>query len=170
MNIKRILTIAVLVAPLTMMAQIRIATVNVNEIFNAMPETKEANATLTGLSEQLKAEYELMQSEFNKKYAAYQAIASDDNVPATIKDRRVQEIQDGDREINQFLEKSKATLEMRRQALEAPIREKINAAIKQLGDTGGYTYILDVSTTPVVYSGPTAFDLTQQVKRMLGAE
>ena len=170
MNIKRILTIAVLVAPLTMMAQIRIATVNVNEIFNAMPETKEANATLTGLSEQLKAEYELMQSEFNKKYAAYQAIASDDNVPATIKDRRVQEIQDGDREINQFLEKSKATLEMRRQALEAPIREKINAAIKQLGDTGGYTYILDVSTTPVVYSVPTAVDLTQQVKRMLGAE
>ena len=170
MNIKRILTLAVLVAPLTIMAQIRIATVNVNEIFNAMPETKEANATLTGLSEQLKAEYELMQSEFNKKYAAYQAIASDDNVPATIKDRRVQEIQDGDREINQFLEKSKATLEMRRQALEAPIREKINAAIKQLGDTGGYTYIFDVSTTPVVYSGPTAVDLTQQVKRMLGAE
>ena len=133
MNIKRILTLAVLVAPLTIMAQIRIATVNVNEIFNAMPETKEANATLTGLSEQLKAEYELMQSEFNKKYAAYQAIASDDNVPATIKDRRVQEIQDGDREINQFLEKSKDTLETRRQTLEAPIREKINAAIKQLG-------------------------------------
>lgn len=153
-----------------MMAQMKIATVNVNDVFNSLPETKEAQATLETLSKQLKAEYEFMLTEFNKKYAAYQAMASDTNVPATIKDRRVQEIQDGDRELNQFLETSKVTIEERRQALETPLREKIQAAIKQLGDTEGYTYILDTSATPVVYSGANAVDLTKQVKKMLGAE
>ena len=170
MNIKRFFTLAVVIAPLAIMAQTKIATVDVNEVFNALPETKEANATLSNLSAQLKAEYELMQSEFNKKYAAYQAVASDDKVPATIKDRRIQEIQDGDRELNQFLERSKSTLEAQRQALEAPIREKINAALKQVGDKGGYTYILDVSTTPVAYCGRNAVDLTREVKKLLGVE
>lgn len=170
MNIKRILTLSVIVAPLAMMAQMKIATVNVNDVFNSLPETKEAQATLETLSKQLKAEYEFMLSEFNKKYATYQAMAGDINVPTTIKDRRVQEIQDGDRELNQFLETSKVTLEERRQALESPIRDKIQAAIKQLGDAEGYTYIIDTSTTPVVYSGASAVDLTKQVKKMLGAE
>lgn len=170
MNIKRILTLAVIVAPLAMMAQMKIATVNVNDVFNSLPETKEAQTTLETLSKQLKAEYEFMLTEFNKKYATYQAMASDVNVPTTIKDRRVQEIQDGDRQLNQFLETSKVTLEERRQALESPIRDKIQAAIKQLGDSEGYTYIIDTSTTPVVYSGTNAVDLTKQIKKMLEAE
>ena len=170
MNIKRILTLAVIVAPLAMMAQMKIATVNVNDVFNSLPETKEAQTTLETLSKQLKEEYEFMLTEFNKKYATYQAMAIDVNVPTTIKDRRVQEIQDGDRQLNQFLETSKVTLEERRQALESPIRDKIQAAIKQLGDSEGYTYIIDTSTTPVVYSGASAVDLTKQIKKMLGAE
>ncbi len=170
MNIKRILTLALIMTPMLMMAQIKIATINVKDVFNSLPETKLANDELANLSEQFRGEYEFMLNEFNNKYAAYQAMSSDSKVPATIKDRRVQEIQDGDREINQFLEKSKANIEARRQALEAPIRDKINAAIKQLGDTEGYTYILDISEAPVVYSGQGAVDLTQQVKKILGAE
>ncbi len=170
MNIKRILTIALAIAPLAMMAQMKIATININDVFNSLPETKVANDELANLSQQFKGEYELMLNEFNGKYAAYQAMVADSKVPATIKDRRVQEIQDGDREINKFLENSKATIEARREALEKPIHDKINAAIKQLGDTEGYTYILDVSTTPVAYRGAGAIDLTQQVKKMLGAE
>jgi outer membrane protein len=170
MNIKRFLTFLFLMAPLAVMAQVKIATVNVNDVFNAMSETKEANATLEALSGQLKAEYEFMLDEFNNKYAAYQAMVSDTNVPTTIKDRRVQEIQDADRELNQFLEKSKSAIEERRQALEAPIRDKIYAVIKQLGDTEGYTYIFDTSVNPLAYSGPSAIDITQRVKKILGAE
>ena len=67
MNIKRILTLAVIVAPLAMMAQMKIATVNVNDVFNSLPETKEAQTTLETLSKQLKAEYEFMLTELNKQ-------------------------------------------------------------------------------------------------------
>ena len=78
-----------------MMAQIKIATINVKDVFNSLPETKLANDELANLSEQFRGEYEFMLNEFNNKYAAYQAMSSDSKVPATIKDRRVQEIQDG---------------------------------------------------------------------------
>lgn len=158
------------IVPLTMAAQVKIATVDVQAIFNAMPETKTAAETLENASKQYKAEYEMMQAEFNSKYEAYQAMTASKDVPQTIRDRRIREIQDGDREIEAFLEKSKSLLNEQKHALEAPIYDKIQQAIKQVGDAGGYTYIIDVSKTPVVYSGPSAIDLTTTVKKTLGIE
>lgn len=160
--------LSLVVMPLVMMAQMKIATVNVQSVFDAMPETKLANEQLEKASQQYKAEYEMMQAEFNTKYAAYQAIASKNDTPVTIRDRRVREIQDFDREIEAFLARSQSSLATMKQDLEAPIYTKINAAIKNVGDAGGYTYIIDVSKTPVVYSGTGAIDVTSQVKRALG--
>jgi len=168
MNIKRILVITSLLLPLSMMAQMKIATVDVQAIFSAMPESVEAKAQLDKVSQQYKTEYEHMQADFDLKYDAYQSMSSNKDVPATIRDRRIREIQDSDREIEQFLASSKAQLEAQKRELEAPIYNKISQAIKQVGDEGGYTYIIDVSKTPLIYSGAGAIDLTQQVKNALG--
>ena len=70
--------------------------------------------------------------------------------------------------IDAFLAKSQASLATMKQELEAPIYAKINAAIKAVGDAGQYTYIIDVSKTPVLYAGTGAIDLTGQVKKALG--
>lgn len=168
MNIKRLLTLALVVLPLAMMAQMKIATVDVQRVFDAMPESKLASEQLEKASQQFKDEYEMMQKEFNDKYAAYQAIASNVETPATIRERRVREIQDSNSEIEAFLAKSQASLADMKQELEAPIYAKINTAIKEVGDAGRYTYIIDVSKTPVVYAGTGAIDLTGQVKKALG--
>lgn len=166
MIIKRLFLLIIAALPLAMMAQMKIATVDVQKIFAAMPESAQAQETLEKVSQQYKAEYELMQSDFNSKYDAYHSM--DKDVPATIRDRRIREIQDGNREIEAFLAKSKSLLENQRQELEAPIYDKIANAIKQVGDEGGYTYIIDVSKTPVVYAGKEAVDLTEAVKSLLG--
>ncbi|MBP5688915.1 MAG: OmpH family outer membrane protein [Muribaculaceae bacterium] len=168
MNIKRLLMLTLVMLPLAVMAQMKIATVDVQAVFDAMPESKLASEQLEKASQQYKAEYEMMQMEFNGKYAAYQGLASD--TPATIRDRRVREIQDTNSEIEAFLARSQASLNAMKQELEAPIYAKINAAIKEVGDNGRYTYIIDVSKTPVVYSGVNAIDLTNQVKKALGVE
>lgn len=170
MKIKRLLVIALAMMPLALAAQMKIATVDVQAVFDAMPESKVASERLAKASQQYKAEYELMQQEFNNKYAAYQSMAVDKDVPATIRDRRVREIQDGNRDIEAFLEKSKANLESLKQSLETPIYNKINNAISEVGDAGGYTYIIDVSKTPVAYSGAGAIDLTTAVKKALGVD
>lgn len=168
---KTIITTLVLIAvPMMALAQMKIATVDVQSVFNAMPEAKDAAVELDNYSKQLNSEYEMMQAEFNKKYADYQTIAGDASTPATIKDRRVREIQESDREIDKFLASSRESIQARKAALESPIYDKINSAIKQVGDAGGYTYIIDVSVTPVAYSGSGAIDVTGQVKALLGAQ
>lgn len=170
MIMKRTLMLALVVMPLVVVAQMKIAMVDVQSVFDAMPESKLANAQLEKASQQYKAEYEMMQAEFNSKYAAYQDIASKNDTPVAIRDRRVREIQDFDRDIEAFLSRSQASLASMKQDLEAPIYAKINAAIKKVGDAGSYTYIIDVSKTPVVYMGTSAIDVTGQVKKALGAE
>lgn len=168
MKIKRLLTLVLVLMPLVLMAQMKIATVDVQAVFDAMPESKLASEQLEKASQQYKAEYEMMQAEFNAKYAAYQGLTNE--TPATIRDRRVREIQDSNSEIEAFLDRSQASLATMKQELEAPIYAKINAAIKDVGDAGRYTYIIDVSKIPVVYSGVGAVDLTGQVKKVLGVE
>ena len=168
MNIKRLLVLALVLLPLAVMAQTKIATVDVQAIFDAMPESQTASEQLDKASQQFKAEYEMMQQEFNDKYAAYQGLAG--STPAAIRDRRVREIQESNIEIEAFLARSQSSLAAMKQELEAPIYAKINAAIKAVGDSGRYTYILDVSKTPVVYSGTNAVDVTSQVKKTLGVE
>lgn len=168
MNIKRLLMLALLTLPMALMAQMKIATVDVQAIFAAMPESQRANEQLEKASQQYKAEYEMMQQEFNDKYAAYQGLAGD--TPATIRDRRVREIQESNNSIESFLAKSQAALAAIKQELETPIYAKINAAIKVVGDAGHYTYIIDVSRVPVVYTGAGAIDITAEVKRSLGIE
>lgn len=168
MNIKRLFLLAAVLVPMVAIAQMKIATVDVQSVFADMPESKAASEQLEKATQQYEAEYKMMQTDFNGKYAAYQSIAANNDVPATIRDRRVREIQDSDREIEIFLENSRTSLAAMKQELETPIYAKINAAIKQVGDEGRYTYIIDVSKTPLVYSGNGAIDVTLQVKKVLG--
>lgn len=168
MKIKRLLMLALVAFPLAVMAQMKIATVDVQSVFAAMPESRLASEQLEKASQQYRAEYEMMQAEFNGKYAAYQSL--DAATPATIRDRRVREIQESNSAIDAFLAKSQASLAAMKQELEAPIYAKITTAIKDVGDAGQYTYIIDVSKTPVVYSGVGAIDITNQVKKALGVD
>ena len=110
----------------------------------------------------------MMQKEFNKKYAAFQSLVASDDTPETIRDRRIREIQDSDSKIGAFLEQTNTLLLKQKQELEKPIYDKIAQAIKTVGDEGGYTYIIDVSKTPVAYSGPQAIDVTSAVRKLLG--
>ena len=96
---KRLFLLTLMFLPLAMMAQMRIATVNVQAIFNDMPETKAASEILDNASKQYEAEYKTMQDDFNEKYAAYQVLAGNSNTPSTIIERRVRDIQDSNREI-----------------------------------------------------------------------
>ena len=50
----------------------------------------------------------------------------------------------------------------------APIQEKIMTAIKAVGEENGFTYILDVNSSTIVYTGKDAIDVTPLVKDKLG--
>ena len=167
---KRILMIAVALMPLVLMAQARIGIVNSQQLFDMMPEKALAEAQLKALSDRYHAEYELLQDEFDKKYADYQTVAADASTPETIKERRVQELQESDKKMRKFERRVADDIAAQREALTKPITDKIQAAIRTAGEQGGFDLVLDTAVTPVAYTGPSTIDITPIVKALLGLQ
>ena len=86
-------------------------------------------------------------------------------IPETIKQRREQELNELGQKIQTFEQVANQDIQQQQQKLMAPIYEKINTAIKAVGDENGYTYILEDSQ--VIYKNPTANDVTPLVKAKL---
>jgi len=165
---KRMMIIVAAILPLMMLAQARIGIVNSKELFDLMPEKAAAEAQLKALSEKYHAEYELLQGDFDKKYADYQTVASDPSTPETIRERRVQELQEGDKKIREFERRAADDVAATREALTRPIADKVQAAIRQAGEQGAFDLVLDTAVTPVAYTGPATVDITPMVKTLLG--
>jgi outer membrane protein len=165
---KRFLIIAMALLPLMAMAQARIGIVNSQQLFELMPEKAAAEAQLKALSDRYHAEYEMLRGEFDKKYADYQTVAADASTPETIKERRMQELQEGDQKMREFERQAAADLDAKRTALTKPLTDKLQAAIRQAGDQGDFDLVLDTAVTPVAYVGHRAVDITPMVKALLG--
>ena len=167
---RKFIMIAVALMPLMLMAQARIAVVNSQQLFDLMPEKAAAEAQLKALSDKYHAEYELLRGEFDKKYADYQTIASDASMPETIKERRVQELQESDKKMREFERKAADDIAALRAALVKPITDRVQAAIRKAGEQGAFDLVLDTAVTPVAYTGPATIDITPMVKTLLGLE
>ena len=96
---KRLLIIVMLVLPLCVAAQ-KIGVVDSKAIFEAMPEKVEAEKQLNDLLEQYKAENTRLEKEFNQKYGDFQALPA--NTAKSIKERRMQEIQENRHKIASY--------------------------------------------------------------------
>ena len=167
---KRILIIAAALMPLMLMAQARIGIVNSQQLFDLMPDKVSAEAQLKALSDKYHAEYQLLQAEFDKKYADYQTVAADASMPETIKERRVQELQESDKKIRDFQQRAASDIAARREALTKPITDKIQDAIRKAGEQAVLDVVFDTAVTPVAYTGPATIDITPIVKALLGLE
>ncbi len=167
---KKFLMMAIALMPLVLLAQARIGIVNSQELFNLMPEKASAEAQLKVLSDRYHTEYLLLQREFDKKYADYQAVAADASMPEAIKERRVQELQESDKKMRDFQQRTSDDITARREALTKPITDKIQAAIRTAGEQGALDLVLDTAVTPVAYTGPNTIDLMPVVKKLLGLE
>lgn len=165
---RRIALLSILVLPLLMVAQAKIAIYDSQAVFNAMPDKAQAEQKLKAVSDKLQAEYKMLQDDFNQKYAEYQAIAADPSTPAAIRDRRMQEVKEGDKRIQAFQQKASQELNLREQELMRPITAAIQAAVKEVGDQMSFDLILDVAKTPVSYHSANVTDITQLVMRKLG--
>ena len=146
--LKKLLLAVMVAAPMCLFAEVKIGTVDTQEVFTLMPELKTAQASL---------------EEVNKKLQEYQALAKD--TPETIKQRREQELNELGQKIQTFEQVANQDIQEQQKKLMAPIYEKINTAIKAVGDENGYTYILEDSQ--VIYKNPTANDVTPLVKAKL---
>lgn len=165
--IKKLLLAAFIAVPMCLSAQaLKFGNVNSQQIFELMPEKATAEKTLVEVSKKYEDEYKKLQDEFNKKYTDFQALAAD--TPQSIKDRRMQELQENQTKIQNFQQMASQDLQKQQETLLAPITEKLQKAIQAVGAENGFTYIFDLSIPAVVYSGAPSQDITPLVKTKLG--
>jgi outer membrane protein len=162
---KKLVVLLFALLPLGIGAQeIKVAIVNQAEVFNAMPEVSAVENRIAELNQQYEKELKVMSDEYTKKYSDY--MAQQDSLTENIKLRRQQEIQDLSTRIENFVPTARQEMEKTAQELYAPIQEKIQNAIKAVGDEKGYTYIINPQA--LLYVGTSAIDATQFVKTKLG--
>lgn len=163
--IKKIIIALLVAMPMSMMAQ-KFGKVDVENVLTAMPEYTQVQTQLQDASSKFQAELDKLQEEFNKKYGEFQELLKDTATPESIKERRMQEIQELDNKIQQFRNSAAQDLQRQQQQLMAPVEQKFQDAIKAVGSEGNFTYIS--ANGQFLFEGSNVEDVTALVKTKLG--
>ena len=163
---KKIIILALLLAPMTMFAQ-KFGQYSIADIMPNMAEYKTAQTELQNLQTQYQKELQTMQDEIERKYQNY--MTQRDSLPQNVQQRRQQEIQ----ELQERYQTTATGYQQELQKMESEkmndLQQKIVAAVKQVGDAGGYTYIMETSQNPFNYVSATGVtDITAELKTKLG--
>jgi outer membrane protein len=142
-----------------------VAYVNTTEIIQAMPEKAVATEALKKLSENYKEELKVLQDEYNKKYSDF--ITYQSTLAENIKLRRMQELTELEKKMNQFMELAQNDIELQEKKMLDPINKKVGDAIKEVGLEQQYTVIYDKSNPAILFISPYAIDATPFVKAKL---
>ena len=140
--------------------------VNAQEIIQAMPEFAAARADIEKLTQQYEADLKSMQDELQKKAEAFEK--EEATLPENIKTRRNQELQDLYQRIQQTYQDNQQALAKEQTEKMQVIQTKVIDAIKQVGQAGGYVYIMDIAGGVPYISTTLSTDVTAQVKAKLG--
>lgn len=164
---KLIALVVVMMLPLAAFAQeVKIAYVNTQEVFAAMPELPQINKQIEDFSEEFTTELKRMDEEYNKKYQDY--IAQQDSLTENIKLRRMSEIQDIQQRMEQLYQMAQQEVPKKQEELFMPVQQKMMDAIRAVGTEKGYTLVLSLNPANILYTGSNAIDATPFVKTKLG--
>ncbi len=167
--LKKLLIFFIALAPIAAVAQdVKIAYINAQEVFAAMPELSNIETQLSQKQEQINKNGQALIDEFNKKAEEFEATSA--NSSETVIQDQQKQLQSIQERYQLFLQNSQQEMNQLQQQLLEPLNQKIADAIKSVGDTNNYTYVFDVSTmqSPIVYVNPSATNITQDVKTQLG--
>ena len=161
--LKKILLAVVMALPFSALAQ-KFGVVDFDAVLQAMPETAAMQTQLTETSKKYEDELAKLTEEFQKLYTEFQTLQADANTPESIKERRMQEIQERHAKIEQFSNTAQQDL----QRLQQTIVQKVQDAVKAVGAEGAYTMVFPNAPDLLLYTGTGVEDITQQVRAKLG--
>ena len=162
--IKRLILAVLIALPLSIFAQ-KFGVVDVEAIITSMPEYTAVQKQINDASTKYQAEFDNLNKEMEKKVTEYQTLEKDATTPESIKERRIQEIQDLQAKIDQFRNTVSQDLQRQHQQLMAPVEQKVQDAIKTVGQEGSFTFIFPKGIS--LYDGTDVVDTTEAVKAKL---
>lgn len=167
--IKKILLALVVALPMCAWAQApKFGIVDVESIIPKMTEFVEAQNKLSEASKTYETEYAKINEELQKLYTELQELDKDPNTLQSIKERRMQDIQDRDKKAQQFAQTAQQDLQRQQAQLMQPIQEKVMNALKSVGTENGFTMIFPEAVP--AYISADVQDVTALVKTKLGVK
>lgn len=144
----------------------RFAVADEKAILESLPDYVLVQRQLFETSQKYHAEYDKLSADIDKKFEDFQTLNQQTAAPQTIRERRIQEIQNLQKSAQQFLETAEADLLRQQTELVDPIKKRVREAIKQAGNEGGYVFVFP--TDAPLFIGIEVDDITETVKGKLG--
>lgn len=160
---KFLLSICLLAAS-SVFGQSKFGVVDFQNILESLSEYNLVKLQLQETSNRYNEEYKKMSEDIDRKFEDYQTINTV-STPESIKQRRVQEIQNLQKRAEQFLETAENDLQRQENQLVDPIKVRVKDAIRQVGEELGFTFIFPIDAP--LFQGVEVEDLTEVVKQKL---
>ena len=137
-----------------------------DSVFQAMPEYAMMQATMQALRDKYEAEQKRVEDDFNKKYEEF--LDGQASFPKTILQKRQSELQEMLDKNIAFKKESQRLLCKAECEAKAPLKERLAAVLKQVGEERGYAFILNTDGNAAPwFNEAMAEDCTETVKALL---
>lgn len=161
--VKKLILFLLLAAPMATYAQDKIAYINVEDVVISMPD-------MADLETKMKAEVEtvkkaLAELDINLQKFAEEANKAKDSMSEEELDKKYEEFQKLQAKRNEYEETQYKELQEKNNQMMAPIRQKVQQAIKDVADENNFTYVIDIQN--ILYANRNATDATNLVKTKL---
>jgi outer membrane protein len=158
-----ILSAAIMLSAVGFSQKANFAHVNTATIFESMPERETAKNAVEKYAKQLEEQLQALSVELEDKYNIY--VESAETMPTSVKQTKEKELADLQQRIQNFQISAQSDLQEKEQTLLEPIYNKIQNAIKAVGEEEGYLYIFDEST--LLFHSSTSIDITAKVQKKI---
>jgi outer membrane protein len=166
---KKIIIALLMALPFTAMAaDLKIGVFNSQEVITIMPEYNAAMSELENMNLKFQTEGKKLQEELEKKYQEYTSTA--ETLEPAIRQYKETELARLQQSIQEFATSAENNIKKKQQELMMPIINKINQAIKKVGDENGFTYIIDNAANIIPYVAPSAENVLPLIKKALNIQ
>lgn len=139
----------------------------IDELVALMSDYDTAQVKINVFQTELEQTSQEMMDEYVKKNNEYQQKAA--SWTAAVLEAKQQELQEIVQRIQNFEQRAGQELQQYAQSLIAPIYQKVQTAIKEVGETDSYTYIVDLGSGAFPFtSDKTSTNLMPKMKEKLG--
>lgn len=141
---------------------------NFGNLLSEMPEVQSANSNLETYQEGLIAKGEAMAKEFQTEYGQFAAAVQSGTLSPVEQQKQQEALEAKQNEIMSYEQLIQQQVQGRRAELLQPIVAKVEKAIADVAEEGGYYMVFDTSVFNAILFAEESEDLTAQVKAKLG--
>lgn len=164
---KVIVVLALVMSSLAIQAQTKVGHINSSALIEAMPEADSIQKKLAKEQEQWKSIVEEKEREVRTKYAAFMEISEDPNVSTIVKEIKMQEVENLQKQYQELQQRANTELQRKQEELLEPLLAKVKVAIQEVAQANGYAYVMETTEGSGVIYSDSKFDLLPLVKAKL---